>query len=225
MWAADDDEWEPSFVETLLSPLERYSEISVAMCGSRRVDELDNLYDIVRFPELMDINYPQFKFSLSQVRHTEITYFMYGLYRSTCLKKFYQNLDNSYASDLVVIFEILMTSKFHYVDSILFKNRFYLITGNTAVRYPDEEIGKNYADPFNYLKLFFRFGPYLCRSRNIPKTHKLWIPFLVIRQGIWTYEISKTMVILKLCNVARKNSILWSLLIKLRNLVKGEVST
>ena len=221
MWAADDDEWEPLFVDTLLLRLEKYSEISVAMSGVKRIDESGNLYDIIRFPELTDIKYNQFKFLLFAVCHREITLYMYGLFRSNSLKKFYQNLDNSFASDFVVICEMLFTLRFHYVDCILHNNRYYLNSGNTAVRYPDEEIGKNYGDRFNYPKLFFRFVFYLCRSKNIPLNRKLWIPFLVIRHGIWVSENIAYMLFI----IAKKNPVLCPLAVRLRNFVRGRGST
>jgi glycosyltransferase involved in cell wall biosynthesis len=220
MWAADDDEWESSFVDTLLPDLVNYSDISVVMCGIKRVDENGNLFDIIRFPELTDFNYHQFKFSLFVASHTEISYYIYGLYRSKCLKLFYQNLDNSFASDHKVISELLMTTKFHYIDQPLYINQCYLVLGDTASRYPNEEIGKNYADPFNYLKFFLSFGPYLYRSKNIPVDHKVWIPFLVIRQGIWVCGIYKNKTIGKLLVLARNNAISNFLLIKIKSVLK-----
>ena len=188
MWAADDDEWLPTFISTLLEPLQKYPEVSVAMCGVKRIDESGIFFDIVRFSEFNGPDYNLLRAGLYAACNDVITFYIYGLYRLSFLKRFYQNLDDSFGKDLIIVTEMLMSSKFFYVDKFLHIRKLYLKQG-TAERYSDEGLGRNYGDRLNYLKLFLNFGPFLFRSKNIPKLRKFLIPFMVIRQGLWVGNI------------------------------------
>ncbi len=180
----DDDAWDPLFIGSLIGPLEKYPDASVAMCGVKRVDESGNFLDITRFSALSDPDYSRFKMALYGSGHDVITFYWYGLFRLKDFKKFYKNFDNSFAGDLVLICEMLMSTRFCYVDKILHTRKFNIAHG-TAERYPDEEIGKNYGDRLKFFGLLFRFGPYLFRSENIPARRKIWIPFMAIALGLW----------------------------------------
>jgi len=188
MWAADDDGWEPEFIRSLVIPMEENACISVSMSGVKRIDEFGNFFDITRFNEFRYEKYNQFKMALYGASHDNITFYMYGLFRLKVIKQFYTNFDNTYGKDLVLICEMLMSTRFYYVDEILHTRNFNIIQG-TAERYPDEEIGKNYGDRLKFFRLLFRLGPYLFRSKNIPGYHKIWIPFIVVRFGLWMCQL------------------------------------
>jgi glycosyltransferase involved in cell wall biosynthesis len=204
MWAADDDEWESHFVFSLLDLLIKNTDVAVSMCGVKRIDDFDNVVDITRYRVLLQPDYNRFRLAVFAASHDVITYYIYGLYRTIVLKKFSKNLDNSFGKDLVVLCEILLSAKIGYIDEVLYIRHIHL--KGTAELYPQEEIGKYYSDPLNYLKLFVSFGPYLLRSPNIPSKRKLWIPFMVIRQGIWVGGIYLNQIFNRFLFVARKNS-------------------
>jgi glycosyltransferase domain-containing protein len=183
MWAADDDEWEPQFISRLLVFLLQNPDVSVVMSGVTRIFDNGRKRDVTRFREQSRSNYNQFRLAFFAAGHTEITFYIYGLYRTNILKKFSANLDNSFAKDVIVICEMVLSVKFGYVDELLHIQHIH--SKNTSERYSGEEIGKTYGDPLNYLKLFVGFGSHMLRSSNIPVKHKLWIPFIMIRLGIW----------------------------------------
>ncbi len=228
MWAADDDTWEPEFVSRLAHLLDCNAQISVAMTGGKQFYDDGVVIERMHVQDLVRPGYNQFKLAVSAAAHNIvawelINYYWYGLYRAEVLRRFACNLDNSFQKDQLIICELLLSERVGYVDELLYAKHMY--PKAFSERYPGEEQGKSYGDRLGHLKQSIRFGPYLLRSPNVPWEHKLWIPFLAIRQGIGTYMIFKTLMVRKLCIIARKNSILWSLLIKLRNLVKGKVST
>ena len=204
MWAADDDIWEPTFILQLLVLLLQNSDVSVAMSGVKKIDDCGSIVDITRYKEFLIPDYNQFRLALFAASHDVITYYMYGLHRTKVMKKFYMNLDNSFGKDMMVMCELLLSTKFGYFDEILHVR--YVHFKGTAELYADEEIGKSYGDPFNYLKLLFRFGPFLFLSPNIPEKHKKWIPFMVMRQGIWVGGIYVNMIFNTFLFIARKNS-------------------
>ena len=203
MWAADDDEWESRFVDRLLDFMQR-SDAAVVMCSVKRIYDFDNVVDIVRYRLLLQPDYNQFRLAVFAASHDVITFYIYGLYRTRILKKFSKNLDNTFGKDLVVLCELLLSAKIGYVDEVLHIRRIHI--KRTAELYSQEEIGKYYGDPFNYLRLFFSFGPYLLRSSNIPLKPKFWIPCMVFRQGIWVSGIYLNQIFNRFLSIARKNS-------------------
>jgi glycosyltransferase involved in cell wall biosynthesis len=203
MWAADDDEWEPRFVDRLLDFMQS-SDVAVAMCSVKRIDDFDNIVDITRYRLLLQPDYNQFRLAVFAASHDVITFYIYGLYRTRVLKKFSENLDNTFGKDLVVLGELLISEKIGYVDEVLHIRRIHI--KGTAELYSQEEIGKHYGDAFNYLRLFFSFGPYLLRSSNISLKRKFWIPFMVIRQGIWVGGIYLNQIFNRFLSIARKSS-------------------
>ena len=183
MWAADDDEWEPNFISFLLDFLIRNTDIAVVMSGMKRIDDFNNVVDIIRYKELSNQDYSQFKLSIFAAGHDIIAYYIYGLFRTTEAKKFYFNIDNSYGKDVIIACELVLSTKLGYIDELLFINHIH--PEGVAKRYSQEEIGRSYADPLNYLKLFLNLGPYLLSSPNIPVKRKLWVPFMVLRRGMF----------------------------------------
>jgi glycosyltransferase involved in cell wall biosynthesis len=183
MWAADDDEWDPSFIFSLLSSFIEDLEVVVSMCSVKRVDDFYNTLDIVRFPHILEKNYNQFQLAWFASSHDSITFFLYGLYRTEGIRKFSKNLDNSFGKDMIIICELILSRKIAYLDEVLHIRHIH--PKGTAEMYPGEEIGKNYGDHLNYLKLWFAFGSHLFVSSNIPLRRKFWIPLLVMKMGFW----------------------------------------
>lgn len=187
MWAADDDEWDSSFVYKLLNFLVHNLDVSVVMSNIKKIDDGGNNFDVIRYDPVLKSNYNQFRLAIFAAGHAEITYYMYGLFRTSAIKKIFEKFDNSFGRDMMCMCELLLFSKLGHVNEFLFNNHVHL--KGTAERYSDEEIGKYYGDPFNYLRLFLNFGPYLINSPNISLKCKLWVPFMVIRQSMWISKV------------------------------------
>jgi len=188
MWAADDDLWEPAFVERLVSCLILEPDMAIAMTGVKRIDESGKIFDKSHFQSLVTLGYNQFRLVYSAAGHDMISYeiinyYWYGLFRTAVLRKYANNIDNSFAKDQIIICELLLSVKVGYVDELLHAKHVY--AQEYCERYPGEDLGKSYGDPLSYLKLFLTFGPYLIRSSNIPLKRKFWVPLLVIHMGSW----------------------------------------
>ena len=183
MWASDDDEWEPGFISRLVGGLEYYPELAVVMCDIIEEDAQDKIIRYTRYPLALDPDYSPFRLCLYAASHDQITHLMYGLHRTDILRKFTANYDDSFASDMLILNEMLMCERMGTVDIPFFRKRVH--SYGTAQRYSDETIGKAYRDPFNFLRLFLRFGPYLMRSPHIPFRRKFWVPFMSVRQALW----------------------------------------
>ena len=188
MWASDDDQWDPDFIQKLVWDLERYPpDHTVAMCNTTEIDVLRNVVRFTQYKSALKPGYSQFRLSLYAAGHDQITQLMYGLYLTDTLRNFMKNYDDSFASDILIINEMLLCERIGVVNEPLFTKYVHLL--GTAQRYPDEAIGKSYGDPLNCLKLFLRFGPYLLKSPYIPLRRKLWIPVLWARHGIWVASV------------------------------------
>jgi len=183
MWMADDDIWEPTFISRLLVFFDNNTEVSVVMCGVKTIDEHGKITSITRYHDFSKPDYNQFKMALYAVTHNAFSVYIYGLHRTKVIKKYAVNLDSTYGNDLIVMTEMLLSTKFGYVDELLHARQVY--SKSIGERYSDEELGMNYGDPFNYFSMLFQLGPFLFRSPNIPAKRKLWIPFMVLSQGIW----------------------------------------
>lgn len=188
MWASDDDEWESEFIQRLLGYLLCNVDASVAMSSIKRIDEYGNVFDIIKYNQLLRENYNQFRWAVFAASHDIISYFIYGLYRTLDVREFDGDFDNSFGKDMVLMCELALSTKMGCIDEILYINHIYLKKG-TSERYADEEIGKSYGDPLNYFKFFLNFGPCLLFSPRIPIKNKLCIPFMVIKQGMWIGRI------------------------------------
>ena len=210
MWAADDDEWESPFIYLLIELLLKRPDVSGAMSGVKIIDDHGKIVKTIRYPLISKPDYSRFRLAFFASSHDEITFLIYGLYRTEKAKHFYKNSDNTFGKDMLMVCDMLLSAKFGYIDEILHIRHVHL--KGTAELYKEEELGKNYRDSLNYLKLFFRFGPYLLRSSNIPLKHKFWLPFMSIRQGIWIGRIYINRIFNVLLVIARKNSQLDKLL-------------
>lgn len=218
MWAADDDEWESPFIYRLLDLMLKRPDISGAMSGVKIIDDHGKIVKTIRYPLISKPDYSRFRLAFFASSHDEIAILIYGLYLTEKANLFYKNSDNTFGKDMLMVCDMVLSVKFGYVDEILHIRQVHL--KGTAELYKEEEIGKNYGDPFNYLKFLFRFGLYLLRSPNIPLKRKFWIPFMSIRQGIWVGKIYINRIFNVFVVTARKKSQLDKLLTHLSKKLK-----
>ena len=185
MWAADDDICEPDFIRTLLTPLNSHLEFSAAMCSTKRINERGQFVDVVRFPQIENMKYNSFQISLFAASHVNLTFFFHGLFRTDVIRKFNKNPDEIFGKDFLIICDMLMSTRIHWVNKVLFTKG---IDNTRNTEYLDKNI-------FCWLKLFFNFAPYLAKSKNIPSLRKFWIPLMMINHMILIGKIYATMIL------------------------------
>lgn len=87
MWAACDDFWDSTFIETLIAPLESDPSCVGAMCPYFVVDESGNpIYRLLEFHELEDENRMRRAMKLACFKTSPVQF--YGLFRTSALQKF-----------------------------------------------------------------------------------------------------------------------------------------
>jgi glycosyltransferase involved in cell wall biosynthesis len=194
MWAADDDEMSSTFVSALLAPFEKYSGISSVMCAVEKIDEFGILLNRTRLPKFVNSNDNQFKMALWASCHDDITLFILGLFKREDLKNYTNQLDNVFGRDMILITELWMTTKFYYIDDFLLTKHIDNARNLKCI----------HDDPFNYLKLFFHFGPHLIISSHIPNKRKLWLPFMIVSHGVWIGKIYAGQLLVAFQTLVRK---------------------
>jgi glycosyltransferase involved in cell wall biosynthesis len=187
MWVADDDIWEKSAISQFVTCLNNNSIFSAVISGIKIIDDQGKIIGTTRFQILSKPDYNVLKIALFSVTHNVSSAFLNGLHRTDIIKKYTVNLDTSSGKDIIIVTEMLLSTKFGYIDELLYNRQVY--SKRIGERYQNEEVGVVYGNPFYYFSMFFQLGPFLFQSKNIPLKRKLWVPLLVISQGIWVTGI------------------------------------
>jgi glycosyltransferase involved in cell wall biosynthesis len=130
MWAAFDDLWAPTFVESLLVALQRRPDAVLAFC---RFDDIDYRGNIVRtFDHRWDrvvasSRFRQFAaFMLRRETETQKANFVYGLMTTEAIRTaggIRQHKRSYSGADVMTVLRMLAQGPFAYVDEILFHYR------------------------------------------------------------------------------------------------------
>ena len=196
MWVADDDKWNVNSITTFVEELEKDSEVSVVMSACKRVDENDQLYDIVHnFNSPLDLNLTNpIKLTLDASTNYYWTYLIYGLFRTDYLKRTFKFAPDVFGSDVLFICHVLMSAKIFYVDNVYYIRKVH--GRGTADRYANEKIGMQYSDPLKFYKMILSLGPYLMRSNLIPGKHKIWVPLIMLHMTLFQVATDVKRIIL-----------------------------
>lgn len=91
MWAADDDWWEPTFIETLMRALEKHPAYKIAMSSFERVDIDENVVGNVSFTGNYNITMWNERTILRHMMrwNTPFHYTLYGLFKREFLTKLF----------------------------------------------------------------------------------------------------------------------------------------
>lgn len=173
MWAADDDTWDASFIEKLISKLELRTECDIAFCSVRRIREDGTVFDVIDFS---DKDRPDTKsyLELALAITTPLKYnvFIYGLFRSTFLKKLlFQGIPELYVFDRLFILHVSLATKFVYVDEVLFTKKLRDVPEN--IRRPEEKRNQK-----SYFPTLLYMWPFILKSRVVPFRRKIFTPLL-----------------------------------------------
>jgi len=120
MWVADDDEWDINSITAFINEFNKNPEVSVVMSACKRVNEKGQLIDIIRnFNSKFDPNLSNpIKLAFDASINYYWTYLMYGLFRTSYLKKTFKYAPDVFGSDVIFICHVLMSTKISYIDTI-----------------------------------------------------------------------------------------------------------
>jgi len=196
MWVADDDEWEINSITTFVREFNRNSEISAVMSACKRVDENGRPYDIVRnFNSDLDPNLKNpIKLTLDASTNYYWTYLIYGLFKTSYLKRTFKFTPDVFGSDVLFICHVLMSAKISYMDNIYYSRTVH--EKGTADRYANEKIGMQYSDSLKYYKMILSLGLYLMRSNLIPVKYKIWVPLIMLHMTLFQVATDVKRIIL-----------------------------
>lgn len=120
MWASDDDEWDPRFVEVMVRALEENPEYGVAMShyNEKRLYSDGHIETLVRthfftHRSYQDVFYHHF-------RHGKSPIFTFGLFRTDLLKKIHERPTAiTFQGTLPMLAEAALATKFYSVPEVL----------------------------------------------------------------------------------------------------------
>ncbi|HUR65184.1 MAG TPA: glycosyltransferase family 2 protein, partial [Chitinophagaceae bacterium] len=151
MWAADDDNWDPNFIETCVTALEEKKDVILCMTDLKLTfeDGSSRQSDLKRSFMQRNLFSRCFHFLKSKLEHT---YFFCGMYRLSLIKKL--PFDNSWGGDQLFTYEALVKGKFLYVPG---KSNFYYYRGGSSKGM--DSVRK----AFNIKNRFYFFDAYVLR--------------------------------------------------------------
>jgi glycosyltransferase involved in cell wall biosynthesis len=204
MWAAHDDRWAPSFIESLVQALDSDPESVLAFCRFVNID--DEGRQTQTFNENWAEVFSRSKFwqfafmTLSDELRTQKANHIYGLMRRNVLLEYggmvhFPNIDYS-GEDILTLLRLLVKWDFVIVDQILFYYRARSHTthqGEPLVGYLWQRIAQQKSGHQGNLFLFFvRNHAYHSNMRRLivhetllPRLHKLMLWLAILLKEVW----------------------------------------
>jgi hypothetical protein len=170
MYAQEDDLWEPDFIRSLVEQLENHPEQVMAMSATNRIDEDGNFFDTTYFNGLSDV-----QLALFALYNERLSFLYMGLFRIDILKQFDRNPDDDHGKDVVIMAEMILSHPFGYIDLPLYTKG---LEHGKAKQFFD-------TDPFCYVKMYVYFIRCLVFSKYIPLEKKVYLPIIILVNGIW----------------------------------------
>jgi glycosyltransferase involved in cell wall biosynthesis len=177
MWAAHDDTWDPTFVASLMGVLEAEPSVIVAMSAIRRADENGAHVDTIRYVGANEVRRSWWRLAAATCRDSMHHLYIYGLFRAGFLKQLGRSFPSVGGADRLFAVNVVMSGRLGYVDRPLYTKQ--LSRRTLSQRYADEALGELWRDRWWFLKAAAELGPYLLRSRTIPRERKALVPVLV----------------------------------------------
>lgn len=176
MMAADDDFWDPKFIETLYTKLEESPEYGACMSSIAFVREDGSLIREAKFEGKDDIgtfgHYTLFR--RANMFAGKIGYYLYGLLRIELARKFMQRpFPSCVRFDHIIVSELTLVERFCSVPETLFRKTIYQTP--FATRYVKDPAGKAYQRKRGrrYFKYFYCMFLYTASSPFIPVQRKI----------------------------------------------------
>ncbi len=177
MWAADDDHWDKTFIEKLLSALQKNPKAKLAMSSFQRIFSDGEIYDTVVFDG---------KNNLSQLGHYQlyekvfrrepIHHCVYGIYKKEFIDKLFSRpKPEGIHWDRVFLGEVALANRIASVPDVLFFKDQHRVS--LKKRYKEQALGRAYTEPFAYSKYLLRLFWRPFTSSSAPLSRKLLLPF------------------------------------------------
>jgi glycosyltransferase involved in cell wall biosynthesis len=170
MYAQEDDLWEPDFIKSLVSQLENHRDQVMAMSAVNRIDEDGKYFDTTRFNGLSDL-----QLVFLALYNERLSFLYMGLFQTDNLKLFDNTPADIHGKDVNIMAEMILAHPFGYVDLPLYTKG---LEHGKAKQFFD-------TDPFCFLEMYADFIHRLLFSRDIPLKKKIFLPLIIMVNGIW----------------------------------------
>jgi glycosyltransferase involved in cell wall biosynthesis len=162
MWAADDDQWESSFIETCVQVMEADNDVAIAMTTMDIFDENNNY-----IPGELNKSFLHrglisrcFHFIKSKMQNK---FFLCGLYRTSIVKDV--PFDNSWGGEHLFLYELITKGKFLLIDGA---PAFHYFKGGTSKTNAAIRKAFNIKNRFYFLDAYiFRYLTYQFRFKHL----------------------------------------------------------
>lgn len=186
MWAADDDWWDPRFIETLVRGLEENPEHGVAMSSFERryLDGTvkDRIILAGDFNLTSQSHYSVFK---KMIGGAPIHVYIYGLFRRRfAVDLLRRSLPRCIREDRVIMSEAALAARFCSVEPVLYVRTISVIKPEVKFAgdpdYLKDSIGDAYRDPWAQSRYLFLLFWRPLTSPLVPWGRKLIAPFYLL---------------------------------------------
>jgi len=183
VWAADDDCWSATYINSLLMELENHPEAIAAMSATSLVGDDEEMLGIVRFnknnPNCLGYYSMAKMLTASGKEKQKLNYYIYGLFRRRPMALTITDFQDVYISDRLYLCQLALSGRFRYVDELLYIRKIH--SKSVYDRYPDE----NFSKAWNKTRKRFNSVPILARmlikSKIVPFQRKIYTPIVVWR--------------------------------------------
>jgi len=149
MWAADDDHWDPNFIDVCVQGMEQYPDVSLCMTDLKIVDTGGIAKQSRLNRGFMQNNL--YVRSFNFVKSTdENKYFFCGVYRTALIKNI--PFSNSWGGDHMFIYETLSKGKFLYLKG---RSCFYYHRGGSSTNMDRVRKAFNIKSRYYFFEAYF----------------------------------------------------------------------
>lgn len=175
MWAAQDDWWNPKFIEVMKDFLDKNQDYGVGMSSYSRVYDDGEFLEDTKFDGEKNITHLGYGTVLEMMmKKVPIHKFSYGLFRTEILKKMASRpFPKCIAWERVYMCEVAAATHFYSHSEVLYKITTY--RKNLMERHGKTDVAKPYFDRFHYTKYIFTVIGRLFSSPIVPFYRKLTI--------------------------------------------------
>lgn len=196
MWAADDDWWDPKFIETLVGVLESNSQYDIAMSSYRSIYPEGEIKKDVIYSGEWDVKSDSYyRVYKKMILGAPVLMFIYGVYRKSFLDKLIsRSQPNCIFQDRILMCEAALSARFYSVPEILYFRTFSHF--NVRITHADDEVGRLYLSRFPYTYSVWMTLKWLLTSPLIPWHRKTlifwpWILLIIKRWPRMKHELIK----------------------------------
>lgn len=185
MWTADDDWWDPRFIEILKNALDARPSYGVAMSSYARVYDDGEFLAETSFDGKNNItNLSYGKVLEMMMKRAPIHKFSYGLFRTELLKKLAnRQFPKCIAWERAYMCEVALSTHFYSYQEVLYKITTY--RKSLAERHGATDVAKAYFNRFHYTKYVFTTIGRVSTSPIVPFYRKITILPVAALKLLW----------------------------------------